>query len=156
MNLYVINNTNWDLPEDFMHWLFERIYRELKSMHLDVDALKKELGVVFVDDEDMQGLNTNYRGKHYVTDVLSFPMDGEVLGEIIMCPNVIVKQAEEHELHESEELGYLFLHGILHLLGFDHEKDVAGAEEMFAIQDKVFEILQAEDIVEKFKQYKPA
>lgn len=137
-----------------MHWLFERIYRELNGMHLDVEDLKKELGVVFVDDEDMMGLNTNYRGKHYVTDVLSFPMDGEVLGEIIMCPNVIVKQAEEHELDESEELSYLFLHGILHLLGFDHEQDVSGAEEMFAIQDKVFEILQSEDIVGEFKKFK--
>lgn len=136
-----------------MHWLFERIYNELKSMHLDVEDLQKELGVVFVDDEDMRGLNTNYRGKHYVTDVLSFPMEGGVMGEIILCPNVIVKQAAEHELHESEELTYLFLHGILHLMGFDHEKDVASAEEMFTIQDKVFEILQSEDIVSTFKRF---
>lgn len=150
MNLYVINNTNWEVPEEFMHWLFERIYRELRAMHLDVDGLKKELGAVFVEEEDMLGLNTNYRGKHYVTDVLSFAMDGEVLGEIVLCPNVIIKQALEHELHESEELAYLFLHGILHLLGFDHEVDVAAAEEMFAIQDKVFENLQSGDIVKSF------
>ena len=154
MNLYVINNTNWDAPENFIHGLFERIYLHLRDMHLDVDGLKKELGVIFVDDADMMGLNTNYRGKHYLTDVLSFPMEGEVLGEIIMCPSVIVKQAIEHELHESEELAYLFLHGILHLLGFDHEQEVAAAEEMFAIQDKVFEILQSEDIVGSFTKAK--
>lgn len=152
MNLYVINNTNWDLPEEFMHLVYDLIYRELSAMHLDVDGLKKELGVVFVEEEDMVGLNTNYRGKHYVTDVLSFAMDGEVLGEIVLCPNVVIKQALEHELHESEELAYLFLHGILHLLGFDHEVDVTAAEEMFAIQDKVFENLQAADIVSSFQK----
>ncbi len=152
MNLYVINNTKWEVADEFMQWLYERIYRDLNSLHLDVDGLKKELGVVFVEEEDMLGLNTNYRGKHYVTDVLSFAMDGDVLGEIVLCPNVIIKQAEEHELHESEELAYLFLHGILHLLGFDHEVDVTAAEEMFAIQDKVFENLQSVDIVSSFNR----
>lgn len=137
-----------------MHWLFESIYQQLKSMHLDAEPLNKELGVVFVDDEDMVGLNTNFRGKHYVTDVLSFSMDGEVLGEVVLCPGVITKQAVEHELHEAEELAYLFLHGILHLLGFDHEQDIKAAEEMFAIQDKVFEILQSQDIVGRFIKYR--
>lgn len=152
--MYVINNTDWNCPEAFMHWLFERIYNHLKAMRLDVEDLTKDMGAVLVDEEDMMGLNNTYRGKHYVTDVLSFPMDGGVLGEVILCPSVIVKQAVEHELHESEELTYLFLHGILHLMGFDHEKDVASAEEMFTIQDKVFDILVSEDIVGTFKKFK--
>ncbi len=133
-----------------MNWLFLTIHKQLEAHDVDVSNLSKELGVIFVEQADMVGLNTNYRGKHYATDVLSFPMDGEVLGEIVLCPEVITKQAIEHELHPCEELAYLFLHGILHLLGFDHEQDTQRAEEMFAIQDKVFDILTSGDIVDKF------
>lgn len=135
-----------------MNWLFTAIREHLEALSVNVKGLDKELGVVFVEHQDMLSLNTNFRGKHYATDVLSFAMDGEVLGEIVLCPDVIVKQAEDHDLHESQELAYLFLHGILHLLGFDHEEDAQRAAEMFNIQDKVFDILLSEDIVEIFSK----
>jgi probable rRNA maturation factor len=150
MNLYLVNNTNWPFEEDFLFWLFDQIREQLSLEKVDIAPLERELGVVFVEEDDMRVLNSSYRRKHYATDVLSFPMEMPVLGEIVLCPEVIVKQAVEHELHFSEEFAYLFLHGVLHLLGYDHEQDVTDAEKMFAIQDKVFENLQAEDIVEKF------
>ena len=152
MNLYVINNTQWNCPDVFMTWLFSTLRDHLESLGVNTEGLDKELGVVFVEHQDMLALNTTYRGKHYATDVLSFAMDGGVLGEIVLCPDVIVKQAEEHDLHQAEELAYLFLHGILHLLGFDHEQDTQRAAEMFHIQDKVFDLLLSEDIVEIFSK----
>ncbi|MCB9073072.1 MAG: rRNA maturation RNase YbeY [Bdellovibrionaceae bacterium] len=138
------------MEEEFLFWLFDQLKKHLLDAKVETLALEQELGVILVEEDDMRALNLNYRGRHYATDVLSFAMEAPVLGEIVLCPDVIVKQAVEHELHPSQEFTYLFLHGVLHLLGYDHEKDVADAEEMFAIQDKVFENLMAEDIVEKF------
>lgn len=97
------------------------------------------LVVVFVGDQEIRNLNKQYRHKDSVTDILSFSsFDPGVLGELVVAPSVVRRQAREHGLTFEKELGYMLLHGVLHLLGFDHEKSQIQARRMFKIQDDVF------------------
>ncbi len=104
---------------------------------------KKELSVVFVTHKQMQKLNKDFRSKDKVTDILSFSGFGENdLGELVLCGDLVKKQAMELDLKTNEELGYLLIHGVLHLLGYDHEKDPNEARIMLDLQDDIFEGLR--------------
>lgn len=103
---------------------------------------EKELVMVFVDAKEMQGLNRRYRGKNRPTDVLSFdPIDESFLGELVLCPSVLQEQAIETGLSYRQELGFMVIHGCLHLLGFDHERGGVAAKRMFTLQDRLFQRL---------------
>lgn len=97
------------------------------------------LNVVFVSEDKIKNLNSQFRGKNKVTDILSFEAAEEgSLGDLALCVRKIETQALEHKLSLEEEVFYLILHGILHLLGYDHEKDKNKAEIMYKIQDDIF------------------
>ena len=101
---------------------------------------KKELLIVFTSSEEMKQLNKNYLNKNRATDVLSFsPVVEESLGELILSIEKIKTQAIEHKLSLQEEMMYLILHGLLHLLGYHHEKGGKMAKKMYHIQDNIFE-----------------
>ena len=106
-----------------------------------------ELSISFVDEEEIQAINRDYRDKDNVTDVISFSLEEDepeiegldmprVLGDIIICLEVAKEQAESYNHSLSRELGFLALHGFLHLLGYDHmtEED---EKEMFSRQDEI-------------------
>ena len=76
-------------------------------------------------------------------------MDDESLGDLVICLDVIKRQAKEHGLTVQEELGYMVLHGFLHLLGYDHEANVRDAKKMFTLQDDLFEKLLKKSKVAK-------
>lgn len=93
-----------------------------------------ELSVTFVDKAEIQEINRDYRQKDKVTDVISFAFEEEedifegmdvprVLGDIIICTDVAVEQAQQYAHSFERELGFLALHGFLHLLGYDHMTD---------------------------------
>ncbi|MDZ4177954.1 MAG: rRNA maturation RNase YbeY [Coriobacteriia bacterium] len=93
-----------------------------------------ELSVAVVDLAEMSALNARYRGVEGPTDVLSFgcddpcPVGGDepvTLGDVVIAPEVAVRQAAELGHTVEEELDLLLVHGILHLLGYDHEEDDA-------------------------------
>ena len=97
-----------------------------------------ELSIALVDDDEMAGLNEQYRGIAGPTDVLSFgcdepcPAPGDepiALGDVVIAPTVAQRQAAELGHSVEHELDVLLIHGILHLLGYDHEDD-AEAEVM--------------------------
>jgi probable rRNA maturation factor len=106
-----------------------------------------ELSVLLVDEDTMSSYHEKYMGEPGPTDVLSFPMDelrppGDedeppvgLLGDIVLCPAVTDRQAREHHRTASAEAEYLLVHGILHLLGYDHADD-AERTEMFGLKDK--------------------
>ncbi len=85
--------------------------------------------MVFVGAQEMRSLNRRYLQRDYATDVLSFSYGGMVmeglpfLGEIVIAPEVAVVQAVRHRTPPERELRKLVVHGILHLLGYDHETD---------------------------------
>jgi len=83
-----------------------------------------DVTVALVSDERMRTLNRAFRGKDYATDVLSFPVENETfLGDIAIAIGVAQRQAEDAGHPISTELRILALHGLLHLLGYDHERD---------------------------------
>ena len=104
-----------------------------------------ELSVTFVDKEEIQQINKIYRDKEKVTDVISFALEEDepeitgleiprVLGDIIICTDVAQEQATTYGHSFERELGFLALHGFLHLLGYDHmneedEKKMFGRQE---------------------------
>lgn len=99
---------------------------------------KKELVVVFVDSGEMKRLNNLYRQKNYATDVLSFEAAEEsCVGELVICLPVVRAQSKRTGLSTRGELGYMIVHGVLHLLGHDHEEPAKEAK-MFALQDKLY------------------
>lgn len=141
MDIITINQSKKRMPRRYIEkWLTSCV---AKVAHLTKRRpLSRELSVVFMDTPAAKKLNQQFRGRAYATDVLSFEGDGVLsLGELVLCPQVIEKQAKEHGLTFRLELGYMLLHGYLHLLGYDHEKNERQAREMFRIQDQIFDDL---------------
>jgi probable rRNA maturation factor len=95
---------------------------------LEVPAARS-LSVVFVGAAEMRSMNCRYRQKDYATDVLSFSYKGvkldgfSFLGEIVIAPEVAFNQAIRYGIRPERELRKLLVHGVLHLLGYDHESD---------------------------------
>jgi rRNA maturation RNase YbeY len=87
--------------------------------------------IAFVSDRVMRELNGRWRGKRGTTDVLSFPAaqdefekaQGPTLGDVVVSVEQAERQAAEHGLGFDEEVAQLILHGVLHLCGYDHERD---------------------------------
>ena len=98
--------------------------------------------VAFVSDRAMRELNRRWRGKRGTTDVLSFPweqdefekVEGLSLGDVAVSVEQAARQAEEHGLDFEGEVAQLILHGLLHLCGYDHERD---GGEMNALELKL-------------------
>lgn len=107
-----------------------------------------EVSVRLTDDAEVRDLNAAYRGKDRPTNVLSFPMvqpdlidglsnsdDGEVLlGDIVLAAGVCVAEAEEKRVAVETHATHLIVHGVLHLLGYDHEQGDAEADAMEAME----------------------
>lgn len=149
MEFYLVNNTGWKLSESFLSWLLPVIAQQLPTA--EKTKLKdKSVGIVLIGRDEMSQLNEQYRGKKGPTDILSFNEseagDKTVLGELVICVDLVDSQAIEHKLDPMEELSYLIIHGLLHLLGHDHEEE-SEAKKMFDIQDKVFDVLMDQGIV---------
>ena len=107
-----------------------------------------ELSIRFVDAEEGQALNRQYRGKDYATNVLTFAYnEGEELSEddptqadIILCTDVVLREAEEQGKTVEEHAAHLVVHGVLHAQGYDHEHDEE-AEEMEQFERDIMEVL---------------
>lgn len=103
-----------------------------------------EVGLVLLDAPSMQDLNRVHRALDEATDVLSFPIDDaddvplpgvpRLLGDVAICVPVLLAQAAEQDVLPGDELTDLLVHGVLHLLGYDHETDQG---EMLARQDAI-------------------
>jgi len=108
-----------------------------------------ELSLLLTDDAGIQTLNKAYRDLDKATDVLSFPQDEDavnesedtLLGDVVISVETAARQAEEHHLSFNEELILLAIHGILHLLGYDHERSPQDARIMQDKTQLVFETL---------------
>jgi probable rRNA maturation factor len=94
------------------------------------------LSVEFIGDRRMRRLNAQYRGRHMTTDVLAFAMReapgprSTLLGDVVISMPRAAKQAAEQRHPVQHELGVLLIHGILHLLGYDHERGAPEARRM--------------------------
>jgi len=99
---------------------------------------------VLTGDEDIAFLNAIYRGKEEPTDVISLsyfeqsdvPGEHNIFGEIMISVDTAKRQAKSHKHTLEKELRFLFAHGLLHLFGYDHERE-AERKAMFKLQDKI-------------------
>jgi probable rRNA maturation factor len=100
-----------------------------------------EVTIRLVDSEEGRELNNEYRGKDYATNVLSFPYETEpvVQGDLVICPEVVAREAAEQGKPLEAHYAHLTVHGMLHLQGWDHEND----EEAQEMEDEEREILAA-------------
>ncbi|MBR5316101.1 MAG: rRNA maturation RNase YbeY [Firmicutes bacterium] len=111
-----------------------------------IDEERAEISVTFVEAEEIRELNRDYRDNDKVTDVLSFPQFddlndipdfGEIcLGDVVICKDRAMEQAEEFGHSFEREIIYLFTHSILHLLGYDHMEEEE-KKEMRAREEEV-------------------
>ena len=101
----------------------------------------EDLSMAIVGEKQMRALNKISRGKNRVTNVLSFP-DGDVgLGEVVLCPAAIRKDAKRYGILFEKELARVLIHGILHLLGYEHEKNPQSSTRMFAKETYYVDLL---------------
>ncbi|MCG9638663.1 MULTISPECIES: rRNA maturation RNase YbeY [Vibrio] len=115
-----------------------------------------ELTVRIVDTEESHQLNHEYRGKDKPTNVLSFPFEAppgielDLLGDLIICRQVVEKEAEEQNKPLLAHWAHMVVHGSLHLLGYDHIEDDE-AEEMESLETEIMQAMGFEDpyILEK-------
>ncbi|MCW8901067.1 MAG: rRNA maturation RNase YbeY [Gammaproteobacteria bacterium] len=111
------------LPTDdeILKWVSEVLISE---QHADT-----ELTVRFVSEEESAELNEQYRHKTGATNVLSFPFEApaevelNLLGDLVICSDVVKKQAKEQQKQELAHWAHMIVHGMLHLLGYDHQTD---------------------------------
>ena len=108
-----------------------------------------DIAIRYVDESAMQQLNRDYRGRDAPTNVLSFPaapiagLPKRVrvgLGDIAVCPAVVAAEAAEQGKSSADHHAHMLVHGVLHLLGYDHES-AADAEKMEALERRVLDRL---------------
>ena len=103
-----------------------------------------ELSLALIGNVEMQKLNAKFRGKDYPTDVLSFSMAeglspaGLLLGDVVISVEKARQQAEERGRSRDKELATLLIHGIVHLLGYDHERSTRAARAMKRLENKIY------------------
>ena len=142
MSVEVTNESGVDLE---LEWVSDLIEFACGRLRVSPEA---DVAVIFVDETAMEQLHIQWMMEPGPTDVLSFPMDelrpgrvGEpavtgILGDIVVCPTVAEKQAAEAGHSAVDEMKLLTVHGLLHLLGFDHA-DEDDEKEMFGLQNNI-------------------
>ena len=126
--------------------------RELRKMAEGILAFLKqdraELSLVLVDNRKIQELNARYRNRNEPTDVLSFP-SGEslpagvqILGDVVISVEKAEEQARKRRKTVEREIESLLIHGILHLLGYDHERSEKEAKVMRGLEKKISRALE--------------
>ena len=109
-----------------------------------VKQSRAELSIALVGDREMRPLNAKYRKKRKTTDVMSFFIDDQppagvpILGDVVISVEQARRQAQERGKTLKSEMVTLLIHGILHLLGYDHEKSPRQARIMFAYEQKLY------------------
>jgi probable rRNA maturation factor len=146
-------------PMDVARWA------ELARQVLAARGVKgdTEVSLLFVEEAAIAALNEQFLGKSGPTDVLSFPIEDEpvatgrspdfggtgpgtsaeegdlmLLGDVVVCPEVAARQAAEHQVALDDEVALLVVHGLLHLLGMDHQEDTE-AERMEALEQQLLD-----------------
>ena len=139
MNDYSITN-EYGYTEDYA------FLNDVINRTLEMEKVKNaNFSIVFVDNEKIQYLNKNYRNIDKITDVISFAFEDNqkvvynnvrFLGEIFICIPRMLEQAQDYGHSRERELAFLTVHGLLHLLGYDH-MNLEDEKVMFELQEKI-------------------
>ncbi|MGB0719887.1 MAG: rRNA maturation RNase YbeY [Bdellovibrionales bacterium] len=118
-------------PDDF-HIIETAIHAALKGFDHGAD----DISVVLADDDFVRTLNRDYRAKDKPTNILSFPQDPPMLGDLVLAYETITREAADQNKTFNDHLTHLIVHGSLHLLGYDHETE-AEATEMESLEIEI-------------------
>jgi probable rRNA maturation factor len=129
---------DWDSSTDWPALADRSVLAAIRhSRHAALAGSDTEISVKFTSDAEVHALNAQWRGKDRPTNVLSFPMAEEdeletapMLGDIVLAHGVCVAEAADKHIPVAAHAAHLVVHGMLHLLGYDHETSVEDAEEM--------------------------
>jgi probable rRNA maturation factor len=138
LDLDIQNACSHAIPDDadFMRWIIAA---------LDGERDVAEVSLRIVDTDEIIALNRQYRGKDYATNVLSFPADLPpelelpLLGDIVICAEVVEREASEQHKTVAAHWAHMVVHGTLHLLGYDHIDD----DEADVMENREIDILHA-------------
>jgi probable rRNA maturation factor len=125
-------------------------FRKWAAAAAEGRILRADVAIRVVGEKEGRALNHKYRGKDYATNVLSFPtelpegVNLPLLGDLVICAPVVAREAKEQDKPVEHHYAHLTIHGVLHLLGFDHET-VAEARAMEAVERQVLEKLGVPD-----------
>lgn len=138
---------NYTIEDNNLYKNYDYLY-EVLDFTLNHEKIEDAIfSIVFVNDEEIHHLNKNYRNVDRITDVISFAFednqdlmynDIRMLGDIYICIPQMKRQAIEYEHSEKRELSFLVVHGLLHLLGYDHMTP-EDEKEMFKLQEMILD-----------------
>ena len=138
MKLLLTDEVDSSFNINFFDMLISAVIDKLKCDFSD----ECEISLLITDDETIKELNNDFRKINKATDVLSFPMEEEnMLGDIAISLDTARRQAADAEIALEREIAFLFIHGMLHLLGYDHEEGPEEEKEMFALQEEILKKL---------------
>lgn len=120
------------------------ITRVARMILKELNHPDKEISILFVDDREIRDLNDKYLKRNRPTNVISFPMaqgkfseiTPQLLGDVVISVETAIKEARESGLSLEEEIAFLLIHGILHLMGYDHARGRRQPMEM--VQERLF------------------
>lgn len=136
---------NYSIVDNNLYQNYDYLNEVINHTLEVMDAKESIFTIIFVTKEEIHELNKQYRGVDRVTDVISFALedvndvsltDVRVLGDIYICIDRMKEQAIEYNHSETRELSFLTVHGLLHLLGYDHQTK-EDEEVMFNLQRKI-------------------
>ena len=146
---FVVDSENWTkgLPE--LDALVARCFQAAVQMEPDLDG---EIALLLTDDSAIRALNHQFRGKDAPTNVLSFPVDeespalveGNFLGDIALAFETCASEVAERNILLADHAAHLIIHGMLHLIGYDHQTDPE-AERMEAREREILAVLNIND-----------
>jgi len=128
--LYETDPKGLPTEADFERWL---------KLAMEGRRLRAEVCIRIVTDEESRELNHTWRGKDSSTNVLSFPFEAppgvptDLIGDLAICADVVAREAQEQNKPLLHHWAHMVIHGLLHLIGFDHINDI-DAEEMEALE----------------------
>lgn len=138
-------NTNYDIIDNYGYENYDYLYEVIDYTIKKMNIKNSVFCIIFIDDEEMHRMNKEYRNIDRTTDVLSFALNDNShikteinsLGDIFISIPKMKSQALEYNHSEKRELSFLTVHGILHLLGYDHTLGKKEEEEMFGLQKEI-------------------
>ncbi len=112
-----------------------RFERKIENLKKDILGKRYSLSIAYVSLNKSREINKKYRGKNRATNILSFSLRKNE-GELLLCKSVIKKEAKNFKKKFKEWLGFLVIHGMLHLKGMEHGKRMEKAEEKYLSRTK--------------------
>ena len=138
---YAVDDDSLPTPREFECWV--RAALEPTGDTLD-------MAIRVVDEQEGQQLNNRYRGIDRATNVLSFPfeappgIESDYMGDLVICAPVVQREAQQQHKPEKHHWAHMVVHGVLHLRGYDHQRD-AQAVEMETLEKKILATLGVQD-----------